>query len=327
MNAQNRLKLGILGCGRIVTRRILPALSECPEHWSVVVASQRPGVADEVASEVDGVTASDSYEAILADDSIAAVYIPATGDQHRELTIAAAKAGKHVLCEKPLAPSIEEAEEMVRACEDHNVILQEAFMWRLHPRALQIRELIEKNEIGNLRLIVVNFSFNIDRNDWRLNPDRGGGAMWDLGCYGVNASRFFTDAEPTKINAGAHWWPSGVDMSMRIGLTFPGEVLAQIDCSFEAPFRCRLELVGDDGRILVEPAFQPGQQPTFELWRSSERDTPVEVISCPSDDQYACQLKHFHRSIESGELRAPAENGLQNMKIMDSILKVARESR
>lgn len=324
MTPHQPLRLGILGAGRIVSRRILPALQNALEVELFAIASQRAGVAPTLAEQYAIPVATDSYDSILQDSRIEAVYVPCAGSEHREWVIAAAEAGKHILCEKPLAPSLSEAHEMVAACHDNGVILMEAFMWRHHPRARIAKELVDSGAIGNLRIITVNFSFNIDRSDWRLDPTRGGGAMWDLGCYGVNASRFFTNSEPTAISAAAHWWPTGVDMSMRIGLTFPGEILANIDCSFEAPFRCRLELVGDDGRILIEPAFQPGDAPEIQLWRSADRDCPVEIVHCSAEDQYACQFAHFAKSVRAGSLLSPAENGLLNMTAMQEIVNRAR---
>ena len=216
---------------------------------------------------------------------------------------------------------------MVTACGENSVLLQEAFMWRQHDRAQLLRKTVAGGAIGNLRIITVSFSFNIDRSDWRLRPEKGGGAMWDLGCYGVNAARFLTEQEPLDIAAAAHWWETGVDMSMRIGLTFPNEVLANIDCSFEAPFRCRMEIVGDDGRIVVDPAFQPGETPSFQLWRSAERDESMETIQANPKDQYACQLDAFAEGIHQGELVQGAENGIQNMRVMEEVLATARANR
>lgn len=318
------IRLGILGCGRIVTRRMLPALQHSDSVQAVGIASERAGVASEIATEHSIPNSFDSYDKLLQSSEIDAVYIPCTGDQHHRWVIAAANAGKHVLCEKPLAPSLQEAEEMVAACEAKNVVVQEAFMWRQHDRAQLVKKTVSEGAIGNLRLINVSFSFNIDRGDWRLRPERGGGAMWDLGCYGVNAARFLTDLEPVAIDAAAHWWETGVDMSMRMGLTFPGEVLANIDCSFEAPFRCRMEIVGDDGRIVVDPAFQPSDSPTFQLWDSVERDTPMRIIEADPKDQYACQLDAFAVGIQQGKLVLGAENGLQNMIVMEEILASAK---
>ncbi|MCA8998615.1 MAG: Gfo/Idh/MocA family oxidoreductase, partial [Planctomycetaceae bacterium] len=170
----DRIRLGILGGGRIVQRRILPAMQYVQEAELVAIASQRRGVAQELANGFPVSKSLESYEDLLKDPDIDAVYIPASGDAHHRWTVAAAEAGKHVLCEKPLAPTLQEAEEMVRVCEDANVILHEAFMWRHHPRALKLRELVQSGQIGELRLVNVSFSFDIDRSDWRLDPARGG---------------------------------------------------------------------------------------------------------------------------------------------------------
>jgi len=320
----NRIRVGILGAGRIVQRRMLPGAMNHPEAEILAIASQRADAAKEVGEQFQIPKTYQSYEDLLADSEIDAVYIPATGDQHCRWTVAAAEAGKHVLCEKPLAPTVDEAEEMTAACGKAGVILHEAFMWRHHPRAGKVRELIQEGVIGNLRLINVNFSFDIDRSDWRLRPERGGGAMWDLGCYGVNCARFMTSAEPIEIDAAAHWYETGVDMTMRIGLTFPDQVLANIDCSFEFPFRSRAEFVGDGGRIVLEKPFQPFLDHNIHLWRGTDRDTAAELIETSDVDQWACQLSDFCRSIRAGELLAPAENGLQNMKIMEQVLETAK---
>ncbi len=169
------------------------------------LASERPGVAQEWATTHKVPKAYDSYKAVLADPEVDAVYIPCTGELHRHWTIAAAKAGKHVLCEKPLALTVAESEEMIDACQDAGVILQEAFMWRHHPRAKHARELVRTGAIGQLRQIVASFSFDIDRNDWRLIPERGGGSMWDVGCYGVNCS----GSLPNRSRPGSMPAPTG----------------------------------------------------------------------------------------------------------------------
>lgn len=321
------LRLGILGCGRIVTRRTLPAALQSQAVQVTAIASERAGVAGETARQFGIPAAFDSYDAILASDCVEAVYVPTSGDQHARWTIAAAQAGKHVLCEKPLAPTVAEARDMIANCETQGVLLQEAFMWRHHPRSLTIREMLRQGAIGKLRLITVHFSLNMPRDDWRLRPERGGGAMWDLGCYGVNASRFFADAEPVQQTAAAHWAETGVDLTMRIGLTFPSEVLANIDCSFEAPFRCYLELLGDAGRIVVDSAFQPAENPIFYFWKSAERDVPVEVVTCPTKNQYAAQLEDFAAGVRAGRLILPAENGWHNMLALEAILASAQAHR
>ncbi|MGD9855753.1 MAG: Gfo/Idh/MocA family protein [Planctomycetaceae bacterium] len=321
------VKFGILGCGRIVERGLAPGLANSPDAELYAIASQRPGVAAERAAKYGAARAYDSYEALLADPDVQAVYVPCTGEEHHRWTIAAAEAGKHVLCEKPLARSVSDAEQMIAACADAGVVLQEAFMWRHHPRTQRAKELLDEGAIGELRLIVASFSFDVDRSDWRLLPKKGGGAMWDIGCYGVNCSRYFTGAEPIDIHAHARWWETGADMGMQIALAFPGDVFANIDCSFEAPFRCRAELVGAKGRIMLEDAFLPKDDSVVLLQRGTVRDAIIEVECTEAKNQYACQVTDFCRSIKLGRLQSPAENGLANMRVLEQVLASATGNR
>jgi len=321
------IRLGILGCGRIVQEGILPGARAAKSHITVsAIASLRAGVAEETA-KVHGVSHFyTNYEDLLLNPEVDAVYIPVTGEGHHRWTIAAAQAGKHVLCEKSLATSVREAEEMVSACEQANVILHEAFMWRHHPRSLKTRELLRTGAIGELRLVNVNFSFDIDRSDWRMSLEKGGGAIWDVGCYGVNASRFFSGEEPEDIHARARFHETGIEMTMQIALCFPGNVMANIDCSFEAPFRCHVELVGNAGRIILPFTFLPEDDAPLWIYRTCERDDPHEIITSPGFNQYGCELINFCESIQAGVLQDPAENGLNNMKVLESALQCARNA-
>ncbi len=320
------IKFGILGCGRIVERGLGPGLRDSPAAELHAIASRRPGVATEWAEKHGAAKAYDSYEELLADPDVQAVYVPCQGHEHLPWTIAAAKAGKHVLCEKPLTRSVAEAEEMIAACDKAGVILQEAFMWRHHPRVSRTKELLDEGAIGELRLIVASFTIDIDRNDWRMQPENGGGAMWDIGCYGVNCSRYFTGAEPNDIHAHARWWETGVDMTMQIALAFPGDVVANIDCSFETPFRCRAELVGTKGRMFLEDAFLPKDESVILLQRSMDEEPIIEVERTAPANQFACQVTDFCASIAAGKIQAPAENGLANMRVMEQILKSAKSN-
>jgi predicted dehydrogenase len=325
------VRFGLLGCGRITARGLIPGISGSTTAELTALASERPGVAEEWAKTHGAKKFYTSYEAVLADPEIDAVYIPTTGETHAKWTIAAAEAKKHVLCEKPLAMDVAQAEEMAAACRQHGVILQEAFMWRHHPRAKQALSMIKSGEIGPLRLVVASFSFDIDRGDWRLRPERGGGAMWDVGCYGVNAARLFAGSEPTDILANAHWSDTGVDMTMQMALRFPGDVLANIDCSFEAPFRCRLELVGEKGRIVLEEAFLPSATPIIHIERGTATgglaERGLEAIPVPAQDQYVAQVDDFCASIKAGRLLAPAEDGVANMRVLEAALNDAKRRR
>lgn len=324
MSSPTPVRIGILGCGRIA-RKMIPALQGTPACRLTAIASGRAGVAAACAREFNVPRWHDSYAALLDDPEIDAVYIPATGEQHHPLTLAAAAAGKHVLCEKPLATSVAEAAEMVKACGRNGVLLQEAFMWRHHPRTIETTRLLQAGALGELRLINVSFSFPLKPDDWRMRPERGGGAMWDIGCYGVDAARYFTGKEPLDVHARAHWADTGVDLSMQLALRFPGEVLANVDCSFEVPWRCRLELVGTQGRLEWPCAFQHWE-PVVHLYTASDWKAPPQVIACAEISQYACQVKSFCESIHAGRLLPPAEDGLANMRVLERALVAAKSA-
>jgi predicted dehydrogenase len=275
-----------------------------------------------------------SYEAALSDPEIDAVYIPLPNELHKSWVLAAADAGKHVLCEKPLALDAQEAAAMVEHCRRRRVLLMEAFMWRHQPRTREIRKRVLEGVIGELRLVRSSFSFPIEAGDWRLDPARGGGALWDVGCYGVSTARLFAGGEPRIARALAHFGQTGVDLSLSAMLEFDNGVLAVIDCSFEQPFRCHYELVGTRGLIEVPDAYLPPKsgKPWARLLSlgtasdSSAGGDRAEVLEFEPRDQYAAMIDAFGRSVAAGELVDPAENGLEQMKVLDQIIGAARSA-
>lgn len=320
------IRFGILGCGRITRRGLIPGITESPAAELAALASLRPGVAAQLARECGCAKACDSYDAIIDDPLIDAIYIPTTGESHRHWTLRAARAGKHVLCEKSLATTVAEADEMVDVCRKQGVILQEAFMWRHHPRSKEAKRLLAEGAIGSLRLVCAHFSFDIDPQDWRLDPKRGGGAVWDIGCYGVNASRHFFGAEPETIHARADFEPNGVETTMQIALRFPGNVFANIDCSFRTAYRCEVELVGTAGTITLPDAFLPPPEAKLLVRKGVLPEDRPETITFANANQYAEQVTDFCASIAAGKLLAPAETGLSNMRVLEAALQQAREN-
>ncbi|MCY2964399.1 MAG: Gfo/Idh/MocA family oxidoreductase [Planctomycetota bacterium] len=321
------IRFGILGCGRITRRGLVPGITGSPAAELTALASLRPGVAAELAKECGAAKAYDSYDAVIDDPEIDAVYIPSTGESHCEWTLKAAKAGKHVLCEKSLALNVAEAERMVAGCRVAGVLLQEAFMWRHHPRSKTVKQMLHNGAIGELRLICAHFSFDIDRSDWRLDPAQGGGSVWDIGCYGVNASRHFSGAEPSTIHSRARFHEKGADITMQIALEFPNQALANIDCSFEAPYRNEVELVGTKGSMVLPDAFLPPEEAKLLVRRGTAGDAPVETIVFPRANQYVEQVTDFCASILAGRLQAPAEDGLGNMRVLETALQQALKAK
>jgi len=300
----------------------------------LALASRDRGRAEQWAREFGVPRAYASYEAALADSEIDAVHIPLPNEMHRPWVMAAADAGKHVLCEKPLALDSQEAAAMVEHCRQRGVLLMEAFMWRHQPRTQEIWKRVRDGAIGELRLVRASFSFPIEPGDWRLDPARGGGALWDVGCYGVSTARLFAGAEPRMARALAHFGQSGVDLTLTAVLEFDSGVLATIDCSFEQPFRCHYELVGSRGLVGVSDAYLPPKagKPTAMLRSlgaasdSSSGGDRVEVLEFEPADQYAAMVDAFSRSVAAGRLVDPAEDGLDQMKVLDQLRREARSA-
>ncbi|MBX7074680.1 MAG: Gfo/Idh/MocA family oxidoreductase [Pirellulales bacterium] len=315
------IRVGILGCARIARRGVIAGIQSANSAQLTAIASRNAQTAREWAAEFAIPKHYGSYDELLADPEIDAIYNPLPNELHCQWTLAAAAAGKHVLCEKPLAIDVAEAERIVAGCQSAGVILMEAFMWRHHPRTLRALETVQSGQLGELRLVKMDFSFDIDRDDWRLDPRRGGGggALYDIGCYGINAARLFTGAEPVEIVARSRQWTTGVDMTIGMLLRFPNDVLALLDASFEAPDRNRIEIVGSKGALELADGVLPAPESVM-TWRT---DDDVEVLKFPPADQYAAEVEAFCQAIRSGSLPYPAEDGLANMRVVDEVRRQA----
>jgi predicted dehydrogenase len=286
------MRWGILGAARI-NRSIIPALRAAEGHVLEAIASRDADKATAYAAEWAIPRAHGSYEALLADSGIDAVYIPLPNHLHAEWAIRAAEAGKHVLCEKPLALSTEEVDRIAAAATAAHVHVAEAFMYRHHPQTQAVRELVSGGAIGTLRFVRACFSFTLDRpGDVRFDAAKGGGALWDVGCYPVSYARAIAGAEPETVQATTVIGPTGVDMSVGALLRFPGNVVALVDASFIAPFRTEVEVVGSAGTIRVARPFKPGEQETVLLIRGTE----ILEHAVSSPPLYVSQFEDFGRA-------------------------------
>ena len=323
MPTDSKLRWGILGCARITRRGLIPGI-RASERGTIGALSSRDGATARAWAEEFGVPrAYGSYEEVLADPEIDAVYLPLPNELHKQWVAAAADAGKHILCEKPLALDAAEARAMVAHCQARGVVLMEAFMWRHQPRTLALRRMVAEGVIGDLRLIRSSFSFPIDPGDWRLDPARGGGALWDVGCYGVSTLRLFAGAEPDAIKAVARFGETGVDLSLAGALRFSNGVLGQFDCSFEQPFRCMFELVGSRGVIEVPDAYLPPARPTAKLRVADS----VQDFVFDGRNQYGEMVDACAEGVaRGGQLPDPAEDGLDQMIALDALLASARNT-
>jgi xylose dehydrogenase (NAD/NADP) len=317
---------GVLSTSRHAANTWIPALKKSQHGVLSAVASRDMKRAQQYAGEHGFEKAYDSYEALLADPTIDAVYIPLPNSLHREWVLRAAEAGKHILCEKPLGLNAAEAQEMVDAANAAGVNLAEAFQWRHHPQAQKVRELVRSGSLGDLRLIDAGFSFMLTRpNDIRWNPEVGGGSLYDVGCYPVALARYIAEREPLTVTAQAHWGPSGVDDRLVATLEFSGGMLAHINCGFTLPLRRYYEVVGTLGSLAVNHAYNPLETAPSEVRRYGEDRELVETIQLKKLNSYTLMIDDFNAAV--AEPRAPlfpGEDAIGNMRVIDAIYHAAR---
>jgi D-xylose 1-dehydrogenase (NADP+, D-xylono-1,5-lactone-forming) len=328
--SEHPFRWGILSAAGIARKRFVPGVRAGAEGVVVAVASRDEGRARAFAAELGITRAHASYDALLADPEVDGVYIGLPNGLHAAWTIAAARAGKHVLCEKPLARRAEDAARMVAACREAGVLLMEAFMWRHHPQHARVKALLAEGAVGEPSVFRGTFGWAMTperraAGDVRLRADLEGGALMDVGCYPLNAARFIFESEPTEVAALGRVDPElGVDTAFAAVLRFPGGRLAVIDASFDVSRTFRYEVGGPRGSIVAERAFQPADDPApIRILRDGE--DAVEAV--PGADPYALEADHFARSARAGRLLAPAEDGLAQARVVEALYRSAETGR
>ncbi|HWL49672.1 MAG TPA: Gfo/Idh/MocA family oxidoreductase [Acidimicrobiia bacterium] len=319
------VRWGVIGCADIAVKKVIPAMSGSELSHVTAIASRSAERARDTADSLGIPTSYGSYDELLADREIEAVYIPLPNHLHPEWSIAAAEAGKHVLCEKPLATSTELAAEMIDAADRSGVKLMEAFMYRLHPLWAEVRRLIADGAIGELRAVQSFFSYhNVDPSDIRNRVNAGGGALHDIGCYPVNVARMLFDSEPSDVSATIHRDPEfGTDVLTSVMLDFDGRHAA-FTCSTQLEDDQRVHIYGTEGRLLVEIPFNiPPDRPTRVLLVSGG-DPPVEpnvvVHQVAAADQYRIQADAFSRAIrDDTPVPTPPQDAVGNIEVMERI--------
>jgi len=282
------MRWGLLSTANI-NRAILEGARRTDEATVVAVASRDRSRAEQYAREHGLERAHGSYEALLEDPDVDAVYVSLPNSLHVPWSIRALEAGKHVLCEKPLTRRAAEAEEAFAAAEQAGRLLAEAFMWRHHPQARRLKALLDEGRIGRLRLVRATFSFPLKRDaDIRLAADLDGGSLMDVGCYCLSGARLITGAEPERVFGEQVLTPEGVDVAFSGTLRFPDDVLGQFDCGFAVSARDELEAVGDEGSLFLDDPWK-GRAPVIEV----RRDGDVEAVESDAADPYACELADF----------------------------------
>jgi predicted dehydrogenase len=328
----SKVRWGVLGAANIAVKKVIPAMQR--GEWSEVIglASRDVARAREAALALGIPKAYGSYEEMLADNEIEAIYNPLPNHLHVPWTVKAAEAGKHVLCEKPIALSAAEARELIAVRDRTGVKIQEAFMVRTHPQWTTTVELIRSGRVGELRAATGFFSyFNRDPSNIRNRPETGGGALMDVGCYPITVSRFVFGEEPRRCLGLVERDPEmGTDRLTSAVLDFPSG-RATFTCSTQlVPFQ-RVQFFGTRGRIEVEIPFNaPNDRPTRILIDdgSDISGAGIEVREFPACDQYTIQGDLFSRAVREGTAQPiPLEDAVKNMAVIDAVFRSAESGR
>ena len=320
---------GIVSAAGIATGKVIAGMQRAARCEVTAIASRDATRAMATASRLGIPRAYGSYEALLADPDIDAVYIPLPNHLHREWTEKAARAGKHVLCEKPLAMTAVDARAMVAACDAAGVLLMEAFMYRLHPSWIAVRELVATGRIGELVAVDSWFSyFNDDPANIRNIRDAGGGALYDIGCYAVNLSRMLFGGEPVGVQAAIRRDPgSGVDVLTSGILEFPAGV-ATFTCSTRMEPEQRVDIYGTDGRIRIPIPFNipPDRPTTVSLVAGGQPPVApgTEVLEFATADPYASEAEAFATAILDGvPVPTPPADAVANLEVIEALFAAA----
>jgi len=306
-----------------INRKLLAGAGESPDVDVVAVGSRDLRRAEEFARHHSIPRAYGSYEELLADGEIEAVYIPLPNTMHCEWSIRAVEAGKHVLCEKPMSRHPADVERAFDAAERCDRLLSEAFMYRHHPQSDRLKGLVDEGAIGELRLVRAVFSYALfDRDNIRLRPDVEGGALMDVGCYCVSGSRLVA-GEPERVFGRAYVGPTGTDWVFTGSLAFPGDVLATFDCGTSLLFRDELEAVGTEGSLFLDDPWH-SLNPVIEVRRSDG----VERIELEKANPYRLELENIGAAIRGeGTLRLGRDDAVAQARVIEALFRSAETGK
>jgi xylose dehydrogenase (NAD/NADP) len=318
------LRWGLISTAHI-NRALIPPLRASARNQLVAVASRTSEQAQAFAKEWNIPRAFGSYEAMLADPDIDVVYNSLPNSLHAEWAIKAMQAGKHVLCEKPIAVTVEQVDAMAAAAQNAGVVLAEAFMYRHHLQTLKAQELVESGAIGELRLVHGSFTYNLARpGDVRLDPALDGGSIWDVGCYPISYARAVIGAEPVEVFGWQVIGPTGVDVTFVGQMRFAGNVIARFDSSFRMPDRAHMQIVGSDGVIDVPDPFKPERDHKILLTRNGQ----TETFTIPDQMLYLGEVEDMADAVLLGKApRINLADSRGNVAAIVALLRSAREGR
>jgi predicted dehydrogenase len=322
MEATGKLRWGVLGVAKI-NDRLFPGFNRAPHAELRAIASRTPQRARDAAEAAGLQVAHGSYQAMLDDPFIDAVYIPLPNTLHDEWARKAAERGKHVLCEKPLTPTA--AESLAAFFQEKGLQLMDGFMWPHHPRTAQIRDIIDSKTLGAIQRVNGTFTFPLeplDPTNIRLQPALAGGSLLDVGCYPVYGIRWAFGAEPVRVWAKAKYL-HGVDVEMTALVWFADGRTATFDCGFTLPLRTWFEIVGTAGTVFVPEMWTPGRRASYVLHRKGE--APEEIV-VEGEDQITHMIEQFSKNVLEGRpVRPDAGEAVRTLRVLDALARSARE--
>ena len=340
MDEKRTVQWGILGCASIAATALIPGIKGSANGEVLAIASRSLEKACEFSREFDIPRAYGSYEALLNDPDIQAVYVPLPNSLHKEWTIKAAEKGKHVLCEKPIACCAADAQEMDDACGQHGVLLMEAFAHRFQLQYRRILRLIEEGRIGRILRITASMSRSLfPADNTRMKPSLGGGALMDLGSYCINTARYLVGSEPHSVFATQEIGPTGVDERTTGTLRFPGGAVLQFDTNLymeDKHFEQGCTVYGETGSIHIPRAFSQvelirfGQmiEATLHITDLLIGGRHTETVRVQAAHQYRLEGEYFaDRVLTARPIELPGENGVANMRVIDAAVRSARTGR
>jgi predicted dehydrogenase len=323
-----KIRWGVLGVAKIAVEKVIPAMQRGKYCEVVAIASRDRSRAEEAARALGIPRAYGSYESLLADGEVDAIYNPLPNHLHAEWTSAAAERGKHVLCEKPIGLNAADAERLVAVRDRTGVKIQEAFMVWTHPQWIRARDIARSGRVGRVHSYLGYFSyFNDDPSNIRNIADYGGGALMDIGCYLLVTSRFVFGEEPRRVMGLVERDPaSGTDTLTSMLLDFPSGHAVGSCSTRTVPYQ-RVQIFGTTGRIEVEIPFNAPPDRPCRLFVDDGRDLfggGIETLAFDTCDQYTIQGDLFSRAVlENTEVAYPLEMSLQNMRLIDAVLRSA----
>jgi predicted dehydrogenase len=325
MTLSSPIRIGVLGAAAIVPMALTNPARHVHDVQILAIAARDPRRAQRFAKRHNIPHVHQSYNGVLADPEIDAIYNPLPNGLHAEWTIRALKAGKHVLCEKPMASNAAEAQEMAKVARETGLVLSEAFAYRYHPLTAKVKEIIASREIGKVQHIEAQFSFLLPvPNNIRFQYKLAGGALMDCGCYPVSLIRYIAEAEPTVESAEARLFAPQVDHNMTADLSFADGRTAHLECGMLSPklFRSVLKVQGDADTLSVISPFQPHVFNLLTVKGRTASFRPVRRVS--GENSYTLQLRAFIKAIR-GEIKLNTDplDVIGNMRVIDAIYEKA----